>query len=229
MINGQKVLGIIPARGGSKTVPRKNIRLLAGKPLIAWTIEEAGKSKYIDRLIVSSEDAEIIKVAQEWGAEVPFVRPEELAEDETLGIEPVIHAINAIGEYYEYTILLQPTSPLRTARDIDECIHYCITEDAAFCVSVSIVDKNPYWMYTLEKNKIISPLMQAERSFDRRQDLPEVYALNGAIFLAQTNYLLQEKSFITEKTRAYIMPADRSLDIDREIDFLYAELIKSRS
>lgn len=227
MINGQKVLGIIPARGGSKTVLRKNIRLLAGKPLIAWTIEEAGKSKYIDRLIVSSEDAEIIKVAQEWGAEVPFVRPKELAEDETPGIEPVIHAINNIEEQFDYIVLLQPTSPLRTVIDIDECICYCITENAAVCVSVSIVDKNPYWMYTLEKNQIISPFMQTERYFDRRQDLPEVYVLNGAIYLARTDYLLNARNFISNETRAYIMPADRSVDIDGEMDFIYCELIKT--
>ncbi len=229
MINGHKVLGIIPARGGSKTIPRKNIRLLAGKPLIAWTIEEASKSKYIDRLIISSDDMEIIKVAKEWGGEVPFVRPAVLAEDDTPGIEPVIHAINTIGEYYDYTLLLQPTSPLRLGSDIDECIHYCSTEDAPACVSVSIVDKNPYWMYRLNELGKITPLMQSEHAIDRRQDLPRIYALNGAIYLARTDYLLKKRSFITNETKAYIMPADRALDIDCEIDFLYAELIKSRS
>jgi len=228
MIGDLKVLGIIPARGGSKTVPRKNLKLLAGKPLIAWTIEEAHKSQYIDRLIFSSEDTEIIRVAQEWGCEVLFVRPAHLAEDETPGIEPVIHAINAIGEKYDYIVLLQPTSPLRTVNDIDDCIRYCIQEAAPVCVSVYAVDKSPYWMYTLNEHQKIFPLIQAYHSIERRQDLPPVYALNGAVYVAQTDYLLREKSFISEETRAYIMPAERSLDIDNEMDFIYCELMKTR-
>ncbi|MDD3363416.1 MAG: acylneuraminate cytidylyltransferase family protein [Syntrophomonas sp.] len=227
MIDGQKVLGIIPARGGSKTIPRKNLKLLAGKPLIAWTIEEAHKSQYIDRLVFSSEDAEIIRVAKEWGCEAPFVRPAHLAEDETPGIEPVIHAINSIREKYDYIVLLQPTSPLRTVNDIDDCISCCIQEAAPVCVSVSVVNKSPYWMYTLNEHQKIFPLMQIEHSIERRQDLPPVYELNGAVYVAQTDYLLREKSFIGDKTLAYIMPADRSRDIDNEMDFIYCEIIKS--
>lgn len=228
MINRQKVLGIIPARGGSKTVPRKNIKTLAGKPLIAWTIEEAHKSQYIDRLILSSNDAEIISVAEHWGCEVPFVRPAHLAEDETPGIRPVIHAINTISEKYDYIVLLQPTSPLRMVSDIDECIRYCIQEDAPVCVSVCAVEKSPHWMYTLNEQKKICPLMQTGHFINRRQDFPPVYALNGAVYVAKTNYLLKEKSFITEETLAYIMPAERSPDIDNEIDFLYCDLLKSQ-
>ncbi len=227
MINDQKVLGIIPARGGSKTIPRKNLKILVGKPLIAWTIEEAQQSEYIDRLILSSEDAEIIQVAREWGCEVPFVRPLELAQDDTPGIEPVIHAINTIGEKYDYIVLLQPTSPLRTLKDIDACIRHCIQEDAPACVSVCAVEKNPYWMHTLNESQRLLPLMQAGHSFERRQDLPPVYAENGAIYIAQTNYLLKQKNFISEETLAFIMPAERSLDIDTEMDFSFCELIKT--
>ncbi|MDD3269161.1 MAG: acylneuraminate cytidylyltransferase family protein [Syntrophomonadaceae bacterium] len=227
MIKQQKVLGIIPARGGSKTLPRKNVKVLAGKPLIAWTIEEARKSKYIDRLIVSSDDAEIIQVAKEWGGEVPFVRPAALAGDETPGIEPVIHALNTIGEKYDYMILLQPTSPLRTVADIDGCIHYCIRKDAPVCVSVSAADESPYWMYTLSEQRKMYPLMPAAKLIDRRQNLPPVYVLNGAVYVAQTDYLLKTKSFISEETVAYIMPGDRSWDIDDEMDFLICDLIKA--
>ena len=126
MLNGKTILAIIPARGGSKGIPRKNIKPLAGKPLIAWTIEEAKKSKYIDRLILSSEDEEIIRIAKKWGCEVPFVRPKEFAEDETSGIEPILHAIETLSEKYDYVCLLQPTSPLRTVNDIDGCIKKCI-------------------------------------------------------------------------------------------------------
>jgi CMP-N,N'-diacetyllegionaminic acid synthase len=119
MFEGKTILAIVPARGGSKGVPRKNIRLLAGKPLIAWTIDEAKKSRYIDRLILSSEDDEIIEVAREFGCEIPFKRPDELAQDDTPGIESVIHAINTLEEKYDFVVLLQPTSPLRTVEDID--------------------------------------------------------------------------------------------------------------
>jgi len=227
MIAGQKILGIIPARGGSKTIPRKNVKVLAGKPLIAWTIEAAQKSQYLDRLILSSEDAEIIAVAREWGCEVPFVRPIELAQDDTPGIEPVIHAINNIGEKFDYIVLLQPTSPLRTVKDIDDCIRYCIQEDAQVCVSVCAADKNPYWMHTLDERQRLCPLMQKGYSIERRQDLPPVYAENGAIYVAQTDYLLKAKHFITKETLAYIMPAARSWDIDTAMDFLYCDLIKT--
>ncbi|MEH2097772.1 acylneuraminate cytidylyltransferase family protein, partial [Nostoc sp.] len=121
MIHGKKVLAIIPARGGSKAVPRKNIREIGGKPLIAWTIEEAKKSQYIDRLILSSEDDEIISIAQKWGCEIAFKRPVELAQDDTPGIAPVLHALNQLP-IYDYVVLLQPTSPLRQVIDIDGCI-----------------------------------------------------------------------------------------------------------
>jgi len=227
MIAGQKILGIIPARGGSKTVPRKNIKILAGKPLIACTIEEAHESQYIDRLILSSEDAEIIKVAQAWGCEVPFVRPAELARDETPGIAPVLHAIHAIEEQYEYIVLLQPTSPLRTADDIDACIRYCIQEGAPVCASVCMVDASPYWMYTLNEKKKLCSLMPGQL-IERRQEIPVVYALNGAIYVANIDYLLKEKRFVSEDTLAYLMPRDRSWDIDTDLDFLICELIKHR-
>jgi CMP-N,N'-diacetyllegionaminic acid synthase len=115
MINGKTILGIIPARGGSKGIPRKNLIIFGGKPLMAWTIEAGLQSHYIDRLILSSEDEEIIAVAREWGCEVPFIRPAELSRDDTPGIEPVIHAIKTLKTSYDYIILLQPTSPLRSA------------------------------------------------------------------------------------------------------------------
>ncbi|MDD3023740.1 MAG: acylneuraminate cytidylyltransferase family protein [Syntrophomonadaceae bacterium] len=227
MINKQKVLGIIPARGGSKTLPRKNIKILAGKPLIAWTIEEARKSKYIDRLIISSDDDEIIEAAKKWGGVVPFVRPAALAADETPGIEPIIHALNTLEEKFDYVVLLQPTSPLRTVSDIDECIHCCIQQAAPVCVSVSAAAESPYWMYTLSKQQRLYPLLPGVKLIDRRQDFPVVYLLNGAVYVARTDYLLKEKSFISEETVAYIMPAERSWDIDDEMDFLICEFTKA--
>lgn len=220
MIADKSVLAIIPARGGSKGVPRKNIRELGGKPLIAWTIEEAKKSKYIDRLILSSEDAEIIAVAKQWGCEVPFVRPQELAHDETPGIGPVIHAIETLKEKYDYIVLLQATSPLRSVEDIDSCLELAIKQDAMSCVSITEPDKSPYWMYKLNNESCtLEPLIKQEIKDSRRQDLPKVYALNGAVYVNKCSWLFMNKKFVTDETIGYIMPKERSIDIDTELDF----------
>lgn len=226
MINGKKLLAVIPARGGSKGIPRKNIKELNGKPLIAWTIEEALKSRYLDRVILSSDDEEIIQVAREWGCEVPFKRPSELALDTTPGIDPVLHAIEAISGY-DYVVLLQPTSPLRTVEDIDCSIELCVQRNVDSCVSVTKQDKSPYWMYNLSESGLMIPVMKPAEELDttRRQNLPDVYSLNGAVYVAKIEKLKVSKSFITENTVAYMMPKDRSIDIDEEIDLILSEAI----
>ncbi len=221
MIYGKTVLAIIPARGGSKGIPRKNIKLLAGKPLIAWTIEEAKKSKYVDRLILSSEDEEIIKVARELSCEVPFIRPKELSEDEIPGIEPVIHAISNLEEKYDFICLLQPTSPLRRVEDIDGCIEKCIINNAESCVSVSEVSHHPYWMYMVDEKEKLKPLFL--NNIATRQKLPKVFELNGALYLIKTDSLLKERELISENTLCFIMDKSRSVDIDSEVDFETAE------
>lgn len=218
-----KILAVIPARGGSKGVPRKNIRDLAGKPLIAWTIEEAKKSKYIDRLILSSEDDEIIEVAKQYGCEVPFKRPMELAQDNTPGIAPVLHAIEQCPGY-DYIVLLQPTSPLRMVEDIDGCIEKLLTNDADFCVSVTEPDKSPYWMFTLEKEKMV-PLIPHNNLIARRQDLPKVYALNGAVYGGKVSKIREYKSFLTPNTVTYPMLKKHSYDIDDYLDFEICKII----
>lgn len=228
MIHGKTVLAIIPARGGSKGIPRKNIRNLAGKPLIAWTIEEANKSKHIDRLILSSEDEEIIAVANAWGCETPFVRPAELAQDDTPGIKPVIHAISILPDKYDYVLLLQPTSPFRSVADIDGCIEYCIQMDAKACVSVTEPEKSPYWMYLLDEKDRLHPLIETFENVDRRQDLPKVYALNGALYVANCAWLLNTGKFISAATIAYKMHKERSVDIDSDADFRFAEFLMNR-
>lgn len=221
-----KILAIIPARGGSKGVPRKNLRELAGKPLIAWTIEEAKKSRHIERVILSSEDDEIIEVAKQYGCEVPFKRPIELAQDDTPGIEPVLHAIEQCPGY-DYVVLLQPTSPLRTVEDIDGCIEKLLSIGGDFCVSVTEPEKSPYWMYTLENDKMV-PLLAQDRLITRRQDLTKCYVLNGAVYVAQVKKLVERKSFLVDDTLAYIMKPEHSLDIDTLVDLKICEgLLKS--
>ena len=219
----QRILAIIPARGGSKGVPRKNIKNLAGKPLIAWTIEEAKKSKFITRLILSTEDEEIIKVAKQFDCEVPFIRPLDLAQDGTPGIDPVLHAIEQCPGY-DYVILLQPTSPLRTVEDIDGCIEIAIEHHTKFCVSVTEPEYSPFWTYTIE-NGYLNPLIKQDKITPIRQDLPKTFKLNGAVYVAKVSAILQEKSFINSDTKAYIMPTNRSMDIDTELDFEICESI----
>lgn len=225
MFNGKTILAIIPARGGSKGVPYKNIRELAGKPLIAWTIEEAKKSQYIDRLILSSEDDQIIKIAKEWECEAPFVRPVELALDDTPGIAPVIHAVIKLNEKYDYVVLLQPTSPLRTVEEIDGCIKKCIKAGKNSCVSVCEVRQTPYWMYKIDKNERLQKVLTTKEEYKRRQDIPIVYIINGAVYVAKTDLVLCNKSLMDDDTIAYIMSKEKSIDIDEENDLLMVEII----
>lgn len=222
MIKNFSCLAIIPARGGSKGIPRKNIRKIAGKPLIAWTIETAKKSKYLDRLILSSEDDEIIAVARQWGCEVPFKRPKELALDETPGIEPILHAMKMLPGY-DLIVVLQPTSPLRSVEDIDLCIEKCVNNNANACVSVTEQDKSPYWMYSLDEKEYLRPIVSLGGLVTRRQDLPKAFALNGAVYVGKSDWLNKKKNFLTEETLAYIMPKERSLDIDTYMDFKICE------
>ena len=226
MINNKSVLGLIPARGGSKGVPRKNIRMTAGKPLIAWTAEEASKSKFLDRVVLSSEDPEIIEVAIHLGMDVPFRRPLELASDNTPGIDPVLHALDELPGY-EIVVLLQPTSPLRNAEDIDGCIQLCEELQAESCVSIVRCKEHPYLMYSVDRRSVLQPLVPAADNFHRRQDYPEFYLLNGAVYVAQTDWLKQSGSFFSNRTVGFEMPQERSLDIDTVDDFLVFENCKA--
>jgi CMP-N,N'-diacetyllegionaminic acid synthase len=223
LIGNERVLAVIPARGGSKGVPGKNIREAGGKPLIAWAIDAARGVERIDRAIVSSDDAAIIAAARKLGADVPFVREARLASDQAAAIDVVLDAL-ARCPGHAWVVLLQPTSPLRTAADIDGAIDRCIEAKAPSCVSVCAVSESPYWMYRIGAGGQLQPLL-GEASQARRQDLPAVYVLNGAIYVARADWLARGKSFVGADTVAYVMPAERSLDIDTEDDF---HLLKTR-
>lgn len=223
LINKEKILAIIPARGGSKGVPGKNIKELNGKPLIAWTIEAAQRSNYLDRLILSSDCETIIHVAKTYGCEVPFIRDSRLAQDETPTMDVVFDAIDRCPGY-EWIVLLQATSPLRNAHDIDNAIRHCMEHNARSCVSVCKAQENPHWMYTLNADGKMQALFK-ENTATRRQDLPTYYSLNGAIYIAQTEWLLKHRQFLNHETIAYVMPTERSIDVDTAFDFLYLELL----
>lgn len=230
MINGNTVLAIIPARGGSKGVPRKNIRLLASKPLLAWSIEEAKKSKYIDRLILSSEDEEIIKVSKEFGCEAPFLRPKELASDITPSSDVILHAIEWLeinqNQKFDIFILLQPTSPFRNSDQIDIALENFTSNPQTKClVSVKVVEENPYWMKILDYNHYLKNMTLGKVTFTRRQELPKIYILNGAIYIMRPSDFKILKSFDVDFTIPLIMDKKTSIDIDDEEDFAFAEIV----
>ncbi len=217
MIGGRSVLAVIPARGGSKGLPGKNILPVAGRPLLAWTIDAARASACIDRLILSSDDEAIIAVARAHGCEVPFRRPAELATDEAASIDVVLHALDALPGH-DIVVLLQPTSPLRTAGDIDATCSRLAAGQAPACVTVSRVEQSPYWMYRLGDDQSLVPLLDTAARADRRQELPAVYTLNGAVYAADVTWLRRTRRFVTHETVAHVMPAQRSADIDTSED-----------
>lgn len=215
------ILGLIPARGGSKGIPRKNIRPIAGKPLIAWTIEVALAANTIDRVVVTTDDPEIAAVATAYGADVPFLRPAELACDETPGIDPVLHALDLLPGF-NAVVLLQPTSPLRTAGDIDAAMALADAGTGANVVSVTEA-KHAAWTFPMNTAGILE-IGEIDRA-TRRQDLPVRFSLNGAIYVAPVACLREHRGFLVPGTLGYAMPAERSVDIDAPIDWRLAELL----
>jgi CMP-N,N'-diacetyllegionaminic acid synthase len=218
MYNDKTILAVVTARGGSKGLPRKNVREICGKPLIAWTIEAAKESKFIDRCILSSDDQEIIEIAKQYGCDVPFVRPADLAQDESNSIDVILHAIDNL-EHFHYIVLLQPTSPLRNSEDIDGCIELCVMRGAKAVVSVSIPEKSPFWMFEIDKETSKMRNILGDKITVRRQELQEIMALNGAVYIADCDWVKQSKSFFSPETLAHEMPKQRSFDIDTELDF----------
>ncbi|MDK2821914.1 MAG: hypothetical protein PWP31_1879 [Clostridia bacterium] len=228
MVRNGKVLAIIPARGGSKRLPEKNLLNLAGKPLISWTIEAAKESKYIDKIVVSSDDEKILDVAERYNVYV-IKRPEELATDSAKTIDVVKHAISILEKNFQYVLLLQPTSPLRKSRQIDEAFELLIKKDADAVISVSPVDHPVQWCNALPEDLSMKNFLNSEVMDKRSQDLPVYYRLNGAIYIAKTEKLIQQNSFfLKDNVFAYIMDRESSIDIDDWIDFRLAEVLIER-
>ena len=217
------LLALIPARGGSKGIPRKNIRSFCGKPLLQWSIDAALASPSVSRVVVSTDDPEIAEVALAGLAEVPFLRPSELASDTAPGIAPVLHALQQLPEV-SAVLLLQPTSPLRRVEDVEAIValHRKAGHDAV--VSVTPSSKHPAWMFGLSPAKVLEPLMILPDAACRQQ-LPPTYALNGALYLASRSFLEREHSFLTSNTLGYVMPPERSVDIDSPLDWQWGEFL----
>jgi CMP-N,N'-diacetyllegionaminic acid synthase len=232
-----KTLAIIPARGGSKSIPKKNIKLLLGKPLLAWTIEEAKKSKYIDRVVVSTDDKKIADIARQYGAETPFMRPAEISQDLSTDIEFILHAADFFKEHenYEPDIIahLRPTSPLKTALHIDEGIEALINTPQADSVrSITESPKHPYKMWKISQDKKwIEPFFP--KSFtgmdepynSPRQILPDVYVSTGAVDIMRLSTIRELKSVSGRKIAYFYMRPEESVNIDNPIDFKITEIL----
>lgn len=233
MHNGYSILAIIPARGGSKGVPRKNIRELAGKPLIAWTIETVKATPCIDRLIVSTDDLEIAEIAEQYGASVPFLRPIELAQDDTLDLPVYQHVLTMLQEREGFSpdivVWLRPTAPLRVREDIEASIEKLIQTKADWVRSVCTVEHHPYWAFLMEGDRL-KPLVEGIdiKKYYRRQLLPPAYQLNGAVEVCWRATIEDKGLLYIGNVVAYVMPLERSVDMDRELDFCLAETIIKR-
>jgi CMP-N-acetylneuraminic acid synthetase len=229
MIGSKKLLAIIPARGNSKRLPGKNLKNLLGRPLIAWSIDAALKSEYVDRIIVSTDDEEIAKISRRNGAETPFIRPKSLARDDSQSIDVVTHAIKMLkdsDDEYDYVVLLQPTSPFRNSTHIDEAVKTLIEKSASAIISTTKSDINPKWMNTIPESGDMTSFLDKKYQNIRSQDLPVYYQLNGAIYLSKVNNLIQENTFFLKKNIfTYIMDRKSSIDIDDQYDFIYANSI----
>jgi len=226
MINEKKILAIIPARAGSKRLKNKNILPLGDKPLIAWSIEAGLNSKYIDRVIVSSDSEEICAVAREYGADTPFLRPLELADDKSKSIEFVLHALETLQEQYDYVIVLQPTSPLRTSEDIDGAIEEFMQKNAISVIGVCETEHSPLWSNTLDESLSMEHFLDNKYNNARSQDLPKFYRINGAFYMSSVVSLIKEETFfVSRDIYAYIMPQEHSVDIDTKLDFIIAEAV----
>lgn len=227
------VVGAIFARGGSKGVPFKNLRLLAGKPLIAHAIQSALASEAINRVIVSTDDTEIASVARQYGAEVPFMRPAELAGDQSPEWLAWQHALRTLGQESttvpDIFVSIPATAPLRAVSDIDACIVALQSSDADIVITVTPADRSPYFnMVTLDVESNAQLVIRPEGSIHRRQDAPPVYDVTTVAYAARPDFVLSANSVFDGKVKAVVVPTERALDIDTELDFQFAEFLLSK-
>jgi CMP-N,N'-diacetyllegionaminic acid synthase len=223
-----KILGIIPVRGGSKSVPKKNIKLLAGKPLLQYTVDVVKQSKNISRLILSSDDNTIIKVAQQLNLEVPFIRPTKLAEDDTPTLAVIQHALKffiAKDVHFDAVCLLQVTSPFKTAQFIDDAINKFIESDADALVSVQQVpdEFNPHWTFKVNSKDNLELFTGEKQIISRRQDLPKAYHRDGVIYITKTSVLLEQNSLYGSRLSYVESPSGFNINIDTMKDWKKAE------
>ena len=223
------ILGLILARSGSKGIKQKNISKLCGKPLIAWTINSALKSKRLTDVILSTDSTTIAKIGKKFGADVPFIRPLKFSKDKSPSIDAIEHAIKWLrkkGKNYEFVVLLEPTSPLRDHNDIDLAINKVIKLKAQSLVSVSkAVALHPAYLYKKTKTEKIKPFKTYKKKYIRRQDIEPVYFMEGTIYISKVSTLLKKKTFCHKNTLMYEVPKWKSLEIDDSLDLILVRAI----
>jgi CMP-N,N'-diacetyllegionaminic acid synthase len=227
-----RVLGLIPARGGSKGVPRKNIKLLCGKPLLAYTAEAALNSKRLSRVILSTDDEEIAAVGRACGLEVPFLRPAELAQDSTPTLPVAQHAVRMLeeaGDWFDALCLLQPTNPLRRSEEIDACIELLETSDADAVATILPVpaEYNPHWVYFQDEGGLLRLSTGEDVPIPRRQSLPPAFHREGSVYVVRRNVLMEGNSFYGSRFKGLPLDPARSANIDTPEDWQHAEKLLS--
>lgn len=229
MLKSNRVVALIPARAGSKRLANKNLLPLAGKPLIAWTIEDALNCPWIDNVIVSTDSMDIKQAAIELGATVPFLRPSSLANDNASTDDVLMHTIDELELLpSDILVLLQPTSPLRDSKDINNALSLLAEEKVQGVVSVCECEHSPLWSNTLPENNLMGDFIRQDIAAKRSQDLPAYYRLNGAIYAYKVAFLNKYNSrFYSDEIKAMVMPANKSVDIDNLLDFKFAEFLMS--
>lgn len=227
-----KTLALVPARAGSKRLPGKNLRPLLGKPLIQWTLEAALQVEGIDDVVISTDSEAIADIARQCGAQVPFMRPDALAGDTATTQDVIEHAIGVLAEQgrrYDRIVLLQPTSPLRTAAHIEQALSLFDKKGASSVISVSPAEHPPQWINRIGPDGEMDAFLDAVHKHRRSQDFADYYQLNGAIYIADVKKLLHHRGFfMPQGTYAYVMPADAGVDIDTDIDWYVAEALMRR-
>lgn len=222
-----KILAIIPARSGSKGLKDKNIKKINKKPMIVYTISSALESKIFEDIVVSTDSAEYAEISKKNGATVPFLRPNKLSDDKSTSCDVILHTLEEmekLGKYYDYFMLLQPTSPLRTSSDVVNAYRLLKKKNANSVISVTEADHSPLWMNTIDDNLNIDDFLDKQNN-KRRQELKKYYRLNGAIYLVKVDFFKKYKNYYKKNSFAYIMPKERSIDVDDEFDFKLAELL----
>jgi N-acylneuraminate cytidylyltransferase/CMP-N,N'-diacetyllegionaminic acid synthase len=230
MYKGKTFLAIIPARGGSKGLPGKNIKELCGKPLIAWSIEAGLNSKYLDEVMVTTDSQDIADISQKYGAKIPFLRPAELATDTATTFDAVKHAIDfykeSLGRAFDYVVLLEPTSPQRDALDIDKAIETLVAFDAISIVGISKTEsQNPAFLIRKNEDGFIFGYANKDMKVVRRQEIEDVYFFEGSLYISKISDYLTRKTFYHDNTIGYEMPKWKSLEIDDMEDFIMIEAL----
>ena len=229
-----KLLSVIPARGGSKSIEKKNIQLINGFPLIYYTIKEAKKVKYITDLIVSTDDKNIAEISENYGAEVPFIRPKKLAKDDTLSIDVLKHSLKEMENIkkikYDAILMLQPTSPFRKSKHINDSINIFLNNDCDSVVSVVLVNGyHPFRMKRMMGKKIINYIDQGFEDMRPRQDLPKAYIRNGAIYLSKSNVIRHSNYIVGENCNGLVMQSQYSVNIDNKLDLEFAKFLMEKN